>query len=592
MSPDRLPWEIIETLPSSDSATLAAWDQRVASAARADDRIVGLVGRALARYWAPATGATDDSWTVSAGRRHDDVAQALALAREQTDPDLIATALLGSLYATWGPPDQVERRPVLDELQRLRPSVRDQEARIRIVEWEVLDRFDVGDLAGARRWIAEYLREADGIDSKLFARREVLWRANIEMLEGRVDEAVRLNQEVIAATADLAGSPFSFQNVAITTAIAMYFRRRLADVIDAIRSIRASSARVEANWDVGLAFALSEIGELEEARQRFDGLAHDRFAAVPRDLNWLVSMQLLGLIAVTLDDRDRAAELLEELRPFGALDSTHGSGYASYGPVGRVAGLLAVTTGAFAEAERWFDQVLTSRGPGPWTSLTRFDRAMARASRDPAGALADAAAAEAELRRFGFDTRADRARALAVEIRLAGHGGPVARRAEGTWTLTHPDGRVELRDGVGMRYLCRLLARPGELHGVVDLDDRIDPSLPRGSVVESSIDPAARAAYRRRLAELDDLGGRGRRTPQVDEEREYLLRELAAGAHPAAASREIEKARIRVTTAIRRTVASIAERSPALGAHLAASIHTGRRCSYQPGDGAAWRIER
>ena len=588
MRTSRLPWEIVETLPFTDRALIDAWDRRVTEATCVEDQVVGLVGRALAQYWAPAVGATDDSWAESARRRHDDVHLALRLARDRGDTDLIATALLGGLYATWGPPVPIERRSVLDELERLRPSVEDQELRIRIVEWQVLDRFDAGDLAGVRRWIDVFLVEAAGVDSKLFARREVLWRANLEMLEGDLDEAVRLNEEAIASTADLAGSPFSFQNVAITMAIATFFRKGLADILDAIRSIRASSPRVEANWDVGLAFALSEIGDSVEARARFDDLARDGFTTVPRDLNWLVSMQLLGLVALNLDDRDRAAQLLDELRPHAGLDGTHGSGYASYGPVGRVVGLLAAAVGRNDEAASWFDFVLASREPGPWTSLTRLDRATCRVVDDPESALVDAVRAEAELRRFGLAVRADAARSLALRIRLDGHGGPVARLSGTTWTLTHPTGRAEVRDGVGVRYLSRLLRHPGERIDVVDLDERIDPSLPRESVVESSIDRGAQLAYRRRLVELDDMAVR---TRQLDAERELLLRELAGASHPAAASREIEKARVRVTTAIRRAVAAISDVSPGLGRHLATSVETGRRCSYQPHDGRAWRVE-
>src|SRR3546814_1715779 len=83
----------------------------------------------------------------------------------------------------------------------------------------------------------------------LLRRREELWRGNVAMLEGDVDGALQLNQDAISSTADTAGSPFSFQNVAVTLAIERFLRRGLDDVIEPIRSIRASSPRVAVNCD-------------------------------------------------------------------------------------------------------------------------------------------------------------------------------------------------------------------------------------------------------------------------------------------------------------------------------------------------------
>lgn len=589
MTPDRLPWEIIETLPHSDTELLAAWHDRVAEAIEPDDLVPALVGRALAAYWAPALELIEEPAMVTVKRRDDDLAEAEALARNRASDDLIAVALVGRLYAGWGPPDPEARREVLRELEVLRPSLTDAELRVRIVEWQVLQCFDLGDLDGVRQWIDEFLREARSVDSKLFTRREVLWRANLEMLEGRIEASVRTNEEAIASTADLAGSPFSFQNVAITMAIAKYLERGLGDLIDAIHSIRASSPRVAANWDVGLAFALSESGGIDDGRVIFDQLAGDGFAAVPRDLNWLVTTTLLGLIAVNLHDEPRAEELLIALRPYAALDATHGSGYASYGPVGRVVGLLAAAVGRASEAEEAFGAVLSSRDPGPWTTLTRADRARNRRETDPRGALADAERAHRELQDLGLTARADEMRALTTAILQEGHANPLARLNDGTWSLTHPTGGAEVKDGVGIQALCRLLARPGEPISTLDLDPRVDRSLPRSATTETRIDTTAREAYRRRLRQLEASGDP---TPETQAEVAFLRKELAGGGHAAATSKEIEKARVRVTKSVRRAIDSIADRSPGLGDHLRASVQTGLRCSYQPADGTRWRIEQ
>jgi hypothetical protein len=588
-NPDRLPWEIVETFPSTDAALIADWEARLASADTAAKTAHALVGRALASYWAAAVGVADGTWEDLARGRADDVEEALRLARLGSSPDLLAEALLGVLYARWGPDRLDEREAIVDELASFRGEVSDEELRLRILEWIVLGHLDAGDLDSAGVHIEEFATESADTELVLFRRREILWRANVAMLEGGIDESLRANQDIISATANTAGSPFSFQNVAITVAIERFLRRGLADVVDSIRSIRASSPRVATNWEVGLTFALSEADQLAEAAERFEQLAAGDFSAVPRDLNWLVTTQLLALVALTLDDRDRIAVLLEQLRPFGDRDGTHGSGYASYGPVGRVVGALAARIGLQDEAESHFAFVLADRSAGPWTSLTRLDRARSRCETDAASALDDAIDAECELRAFGLDGWADEAAALATDLRLEGHGGPLARRVDGSWTFRHPSGVASLRDSTGARHLVELLARPGDAVDVTELDPALDRALPTRAGSESTVDNEAQVAYRRRLRELEQ---KGELTEGESEERSFLLRELAGSAYVVSSSSELERTRVRVTKAIRRTIAAIAEVSPGLGEHLTASVDTGRRCLYRPPDGLRWRVER
>lgn len=581
---------MVETFPGSSPELVEAWELRVAGAGDDRELVTALVGRALSSYWAAPLGVIGGTWEEVARRRVDDCERAEAVARAGGDPTSLVTALLGTLYARWGPDHLAARPRLVEELRRLRPAVEDLELRLRIDEWVVLGHLDAGRLGEARREVGRF-RQAARRAPPLFRRREELWRANLAMLEGRIDESVRLNQAIVSDTADEAGSPFAFQNAAITVAIERFLRRGLADVVEAIRSIRSSSPRVASNWDAGLCFALAEVGRREEARRILDDLAAAGFAAIPRDLNWLVTVHLLGLVAITLDDAPRCAELLELLRPHAGRDATHGSGYASYGPVGRVVGSLAARAGDLEEAERWFEHVLLTREDGPWTSLTRLDRARAlqAAGRSPARSIADAAAADVELRAFGLTAWADAASAIATELRLAGHGGPIARLQGGRWTLRHDTGAVTLPDGVGVRHLVALLARPGQLVDVLELDPPAELLLPRDTLAEPPVDRDARTAYRRRLREL---AGRGDLDDEARAERDHLRRQLAAARRAPSASGEVERARLRVTKALSRTLGAVAERSPGLGRHLAESLETGRRCTYRPGDGRAWSVHR
>ena len=484
---ERLPWEVVETFPKTDATLVAKWNDRVDTAVSTTDRARALIGRALVSYWSVQEGIVESTGEESARIRTDDIVEALRLARGVDTPDLLAEALLGALYAMWGPDSQPDRAPIMRELADLREEVVDEEIRLRILEWVVLEHLDHAELDSANNVIEQFAVEAVGTELVLFRRREILWRGCIAMLEGRVDESLQANQDAISSTADTAGSPFSFQNVAITLAIERYFRRGLADVIGAIRSIRASSPRVAPNWDTGLAFALSQAGELDEAAELFGELATDDFAVVPRDLNWLVTMQLLGLIALTLDDRERGRVILDALRPFAHLDATHGSGYASYGPVARVVASLAARLGDQEEADVWFDHVFTTRPNGPWTSLTLLDRGLARRATDPAGALIDATAASDQLRDFGLEDWAADAMTLAEELRLEGHGDPIARLRGRSWSFRHPSGSADAAQSVGAGHLVRLLAQPGEVIDVLKLDGVSDPSLPKTAGAESTL---------------------------------------------------------------------------------------------------------
>lgn len=586
-----LPWTTIETLPGADREEITAWQAEVEAADEPGARVHALVGRALSTYWAAQSGASEHSWAELAQGRNADVAEAVTIARRlnHDQGDLVAKALLGRLYATWGPDAFETSAADVGELAGLIDSIVDIDLRLRCREWLVLDRFNVGDLSGARREIAHFTAELGATAEPLFQRRVALWQANLAMLEGRFDEAVRLNQATISYTADSAGSPFSFQNVAITVAVERFFRRRLDEVIDTIESIRASSPRVGANWEVGLAFALAESGELGEARELFDSFAPDDFSIIPRDLNWLVTIMLLAMTAIRLDDTSRCATLLALLEPASELDATHGFGYASYGPVGRIIGSLASKCGDAERARHSFGRVLTTRAPGPWTSLCRLDRASASIAATSEQAAVDGRQAERELRGLELDRWADEARSLWVRAALDGYGAPIARRdsARG-WALRHPTGSAELSHGVGLNHLTTLLEHPGRPIDVADLDPAAGLDQQAGTAVMSTLDDQARNAYRRRLTALDA----SEQPLQVHEreEREHLRRELAGGHHAPSVSTELERLRVRVTKAIHREVARITAQSPTLGGHLRESIETGRHCVYSPADGQGWDV--
>jgi len=114
------------------------------------------------------------------------------------------------------------------------------------------------------------------------------------------------------------------------------------------------------------------------------------------------------------------------------------------------------------------------------------------------------------------------------------------------------------------------------------------------------LDERARAAYKARLAELDDdiddavTANDAERAGRARAEREFLVAELAAATGLGNRSRrlgdETDKARKTVSARIRYTIDRIRRVHPELAAHLDAHVHTGTECEYRPDARVAWRL--
>lgn len=587
---EPLPWAMVETLPSADRSTVDRWDQRLTIArSRGDDRgaVRAAVGAAISRYWAHQMLGSGDSWTALEQERVQLIDDAERVARSLGDDELVATALLGRLYACWGPP-RSGRAAAHAELVSTDRGALSDELRERIDEWTVLDALDRGETALAGSLVESFARTW-APSSGLARRRTDLWRSNLAMLHGELDDAVRRNQEAVSGTAEIAGSPAAFQNAAVVIAIERYLRRGLVDVVEAVRSIRASAVRVGANWDVAYAFTLAETGDLERSATVLEVVAEGDFSAVVPDLNWLVTMHLIGLTVVHLRDRSHAESVLEQLLPFGSRDATHGMGYASYGPIARVLGLLCRTLDRHAEARSWFDSVIDERPDGPWVALTLLDRSRLSDDGDPPSSepLADAARSMKLFQRFSMEGWIEQASLQRTRLHLDGHGSPSAVRGKDGWALVHPTGTAHLPRGAGTDMFVHLLRSAGRSWSTHELEGLDPDHLPNAAVQERSLDGSARAAYGRRLRELRRLGDSASAA-----EIELLRSELGAARYVKSSSAELERARIRVTTSLRRSIERIAEDSHPLAQHLRASIVTGRQCLYAPVDGCSWTIVR
>lgn len=160
-------------------------------------------------------------------------------------------------------------------------------------------------------------------------------------------------------------------------------------------------------------------------------------------------------------------------------------------------------------------------------------------------------------------------------------------RSGDRWEIGCRDRRAWVPDLKGVHLLATLVAEPGREFHVLDLAGAgiVEAGLP-------VLDDEARAAYRRRLADVeDDLAEAERDNDEArrilaERDREYLMAELSSAVGLGGRSRRsagtVERARTSVTRSLRYALARISEQLPDLGGHLDAAVRTGTCCSYRP----------
>jgi len=165
---------------------------------------------------------------------------------------------------------------------------------------------------------------------------------------------------------------------------------------------------------------LAEAGRIDEARDAFERLTHDDFAAVSNDLNWLASIAGLAQAATELAEADRARELYRMLVPYRSRAILVGRAAVCLGPAELYLGMLAGTYGGTKLAAGHFDAAAAwSRASGatPWGVWADVHRARmlmraAACADDVATAAQTAADALSRAERAGLGRAARHARSV------------------------------------------------------------------------------------------------------------------------------------------------------------------------------------
>jgi tetratricopeptide (TPR) repeat protein len=562
-------------------------------------------------------------------------------ARELGDPLVLAETLSVYHHSMLGPSHRELRAAIADEMLSVAARADNTSGSLMALLWLTTDQFLAGS-PQAERTLRELHERADAASADHAAYIATVMDVMLLQREGRLDDAERAAEAAFTVGLEV-GDPDALAYYGGQVVALRWIQGRSAEVLELAAETEASPTITPLNqaFTASLASLAAAAGELDRARALLSRL-RGHLGAIHESSAWLVTLFSIVEAAYPLGDVEIASEAAELIAPFADLPVIGSLGVSCMGSARRSLGLAAVIGGdldtaiALLEAAVADDERLGNR---PLAAMTQVDLARARADRDAAGdheaalALLDTAIREAvamDLEIPAQQWRDQRSALAAAGARsvatVAASGGGVvpsttsggvlstgpSDEAEGTiarrgrnWVLRSGDREVTVPDLLGMTYLVKLLTNPGvEIAAgalVAESDTSATQALQRAAD-QPVLDQTALAAYRQRVAELeDDLAEAERhadteRAARARIELDAVVDELTRTTNRFGRARQFsspnERARTAVQKAVRRALDQIEGESPSLGAALRRSVHTGRTCSYDPAPHAPthWRV--
>lgn len=493
-------------------------------------------------------------------------AEAVEQAERCDDPALLAEALDADLLVHWGPDDLAARLRITSRLEDTVAHLADVEARMLAHLWRLTTALESLDLVTVQRQLRalEELAEESGQPrARLFA---VSRRATYALITGDLDAARALIAETGRA-GEAAGEP---DTVALLHELGAHVALQCDD--------RAELAQQAAGFEQfgteqGVLSIVAEgarlwlaSGSPERARTLLDRLTP--LAAVPRDVDWLLTVCVLTEVAAGAGAREVCGEAAELLRPYAGRGVVNAGGVAFIGVVDDYLRMANSALGRSEEAARW---------------------------------AAGAAAAYQRMGASWWLRRLSGSAAPAGAVASVGQAGPVMQPVRftgsaGVWTIGRAGGSAALAERKGFRYLSLLLERPGVEVPALELVAAVAGNAGRqisDSALGEVLDRQALDAYRRRITELDEelaearSWSDGARVATLTAERGMLLDELSAatglsGRRRMSGVSSSERARVAVKKAIVSAIKVITDSDPALGRLLHDTVRTGTTCCYEP----------
>ena len=499
-------------------------------------------------------------------------AAAVEAAEASGDHSALAHALFAHHDTTWQPGTATQRLAIARRMEAVAASV-DPELRAEAVLLAAIALLERCDPEAAGE-LERYSRLAAALGEPRFQYLALTRQVTVATMRGELETAGSVLEEA-ALLGGAIGEPDVWHVEMRDLWVLRTLQGRRSELEERVRSWPYP---VFVAWYAAqTVMAVCERDSGEEATVAGARLAGFDPADEPLHNLWLVQAATVAEAAVALGDQELAARLYAALTPYAGLGVVTAGAVDFYGAVDHYLGLLAGCLGRRADAVDHLHRAVAQHrqlGATPWA--TRSQQALAALAADPAGAGGQGPAA----RRQG-----------------------VFRRDGDWWTIGFGDRQARLPDAKGLHDIRVLLAAPGRTVTAADLlaaTSGTDAAAGATLGADEVLDQTARAAYRARLAELDeeladaDAGHDLERAARARFERQLLVDELSAALGLGGRARLLgsgaERARKAVTARIRNSLRRMDRVHPALAEHLSASITTGSSCSYLPAEPVEWEL--
>jgi tetratricopeptide (TPR) repeat protein len=298
----------------------------------------------------PPIGITADE-QITLGR------EALAMARELSDPNAIISAHQALLTALGSPEYLGERAELARDLIRLGTEAGDRYAELWGHIRLMIALLATGGIDGVDRELEIiYPRAAETREPAWIGRRPS-WMGMRSAMQGKWEEAERSQQEILAAYREVQVA-WLLQAAGVLTLEIRRSQGRVTEVeglIDAAASQNPAPA-----WKAAQALIRCDTGRDDEARQLFEQIAANDFDDLPRDWLLLTGLSMLVHVARHLKDGDRARTLYEILLPFRDQHVVVGDAVLYWGSVAKLLGMAATTASDWEAAEEHFGEAIES----------------------------------------------------------------------------------------------------------------------------------------------------------------------------------------------------------------------------------------